>query len=146
MNKWDLVEKDTMTAPAFEKKMRERIPFLRWIPMLFTSAMTGQRIRKTLDLILDVGEERRRRIETHEVNEVLEALLRRQPPPLYRGRRVKVKYGTQVTITPPTFAIFSNYPKALPAPYIRYLESGFREAWSFMGTPIRIRFRTGREK
>lgn len=146
MNKWDLVEKDTMTAPAFEKKMRERIPFLRWIPMLFTSALTGQRIRKTLDLILDVSEERRRRIETHEVNEVLETLLRRQPPPLYRGRRVKVKYGTQVTVTPPTFAIFSNYPKALPAPYIRYLESGFREAWNFMGTPIRLRFRTGRDK
>ena len=146
MNKWDLVEKDTMTGPAFEKKMRKRIPFLRWIPMLFTSALTGQRIRKCLDLILEVHEERRRRIETHEVNEVLGAVLRRQPPPLYRGRRVKVKYGTQVTIAPPTFAIFSNYPNALPAPYIRYLESGFREAWGFMGTPIRLRFRTGREK
>ena len=146
MNKWDLVEKDTMTGPAFEKKMRERIPFLRWIPMLFTSALTGQRIRKCLDLILEVHEERRRRVETHEVNEVLGALLRRQPPPLYRGRRVNVKYGTQVTVGPPTFAIFSNYPNALPAPYIRYLENGFREAWEFMGTPIRLRFRSGREK
>ena len=146
MNKWDLVEKDTMTGPAFEKKMRERIPFLRWIPMLFTSALTGQRVRKCLDLILEVHEERRRRVETHEVNEVLGALLRRQPPPLYRGRRVKVKYGTQVTVGPPTFAIFSNYPNALPAPYIRYLENGFREAWKFMGTPIRLRFRSGREK
>ena len=146
VNKWDLVEKDTMTAPTFEKEIRERIPFLQWVPMVFTSALTGQRIRKCLDLTLDVHEERRRRIDTHEVNDVLEALLRRQPPPLHRGRRVKVKYATQATVAPPTFAIFSNFPKALPAPYIRYLHNGFRDAWTFMGTPIRLRLRSGREK
>jgi GTPase len=144
-NKWDLVEKETMTAPDWEKSVRERIPFLQWVPILFTSALTGQRIRKCLDLILEVNEERSRRIETHEVNEVLETLLRRQPPPHHRGRRVKVKYATQASVRPPTFAIFSNFPKALPTHYIRFLHNGFRDAWTFMGTPIRLRIRGGRD-
>ncbi len=144
-NKWDLVEKDTMTVPEWEKRVRERIPFLQWVPMVFVSALTGQRVRKVLDLILEVDAQRRRRIETHEVNEVLEALLRRQPPPLHRGRRVRVKYGTQVAVAPPTFALFTNFPKALPEHYIRYLHNGFREAWTFMGTPLRIRLRSGRD-
>ena len=145
-NKWDLVEKDTMTSADFQKTMRQRIPFLQWVPMVFTSALTGQRVRKCLDLILEVFEERRRRIETHDVNEIMEALLRRQPPPLHRGRRVQVKYATQVTVAPPTFAIFTNFPKALPASYVRFLQNGFRDAWSFMGTPIRLRLRGGKDK
>ena len=145
-NKWDLVEKETMTAPAWEKKVRDRIPFLQWVPIVFVSALTGQRARRCLDLIIEVAQERRRRIDTHEVNEVVEGLLRRQPPPLHRGRRVKIKYATQVTTGPPTFAIFSNFPKALPAHYLRFLHNGFRDAWTFMGTPIRLRVRSGREQ
>ena len=145
-NKWDLVEKETMTSVDFQKTIRQRIPFLQWVPMVFTSALTGQRVRKCLDLILEVSEERRRRIETHEVNEILEGLLRRQPPPLHRGRRVQVKYATQVQAAPPTFAIFSNFPKALPGSYVRYLQNGFRAAWGFMGTPIRLRIRSGKDK
>jgi GTP-binding protein len=145
VNKWDLVEKDTMTAPHFEKKIHERIPFLAWVPFLFASALTGQRTRKALDLILEVYEERRRRIDTHEVNEALEHLLRRQPPQHHRGRPVKIKYGTQVASAPPVFALFANYPKAVPAHYIRYLHNGFRARWTFQGTPIRIRLRSSRD-
>jgi GTP-binding protein len=141
VNKWDLVEKDTDTAPRFEKKARERFPFLSWVPFVFTSALTGQRVRKILDLILEVQEERNRRIDTHEVNEVLEQLVRRQPPPHHRGRPVKIKYGTQVSAAPPTFALFANYPKEVPAHYIRYLLNGFREQWSFTGAPVRLRLR-----
>jgi GTP-binding protein len=144
-NKWDLVEKDTMTSSEWEKKVRVRIPFLQWVPIVFTSALTGQRVRKCLDLIVEVSEERARRIETHEVNEVLEKLLRRLPPPHHRGRRIKVKYATQVSVRPPTFALFVNFPKALPAHYIRFLHNGFRDAWTFMGTPIRLRFRSGKD-
>lgn len=144
-NKWDLVEKDTMTSAEWAKRVRTRIPFLQWVPILFTSALTGQRVRKCLDLILEVNAERSRRIETHEVNEVLEALVRRQPPPHHRGRRVKIKYATQASVRPPVFAIFSNYPKALPAHYVRFLHNGFREAWTFMGTPIRLKLRGGRD-
>jgi len=144
-NKWDLVEKETMTAPGWMKTVRERIPFLTWVPIIFASALTGQRIRKCLDLVLEVAEERKRRVETHEVNEVLARLVGRQPPPHYRGRPVKIKYGTQVSIAPPTFALFANFPKELPGHYIRYLHNGFREAWTFMGTPIRLRIRSGKD-
>jgi GTP-binding protein len=112
---------------------------------LFTSALSGQRVRKALDLILEVDAERRRRIDTHEVNEVVERLVQRQPPPHHRGRRIKIKYATQVTTAPPTFVIFTNYPKAIPAHYIRYLQNGFRDAWTFMGTPIRLRLRSSRD-
>jgi len=145
-NKWDLVEKDTMTSIDFSKKIQARVPFLKWVPIVFVSALSGQRVRKCLDMILEVHEERHRRIDTSEVNRVLEKLLFRQPPPLHRGHRVKIKYGTQVTVRPPTFAIFTNYPKALPDSYIRFLQSGFRHAWSFMGTPIRLRPRAGKDR
>ncbi len=143
-NKWDLVEKDTMTAPDWMRRQRDRIPFLKWVPIVFTSAVTGQRVRKVLDLVLEVQDERGRRIDTAEVNRVLERLVGRQPPPHARGRPVKIRYGTQVSVAPPTFALFSNMPKEIPAHYLRYLHNGFREAWTFMGTPIRIRLREQR--
>ena len=146
VNKWDLVEKDTMTGPDWEKQVRERIPFLQWVPIVFVSALTGQRVRKCLDLVLEVQQERERRIETHEVNQVLETLVDRQPPPHFRGRRIKIRYATQVGVAPPTFALFANYPKALPEHYIRFLHNGFREAWTFMGTPIRLRVRGGKDR
>jgi GTPase len=87
VNKWDLVEKETMTAPAFEKHLRERAPSLRWVPIIFTSAVTGQRVQKTLDLVLEVAAQRARRIPTAEVNEAMRELAARQPPPHFRGGR-----------------------------------------------------------
>ena len=141
INKWDLVEKDTQTAPHFEKQARERAPFLQWVPFLFTSALTGQRVHKALDLVLQVQAQRERRIETHEVNEALEELMRRQPPPHSRGRQVKLKYGTQVAVEPPSFVVFSNLPREIPDHYIRYVMNGFRERWGFMGSPLRIQLR-----
>jgi GTP-binding protein len=103
-------------------------------------------VRKCLDLVLEVQEQRHRRIETHEVNRVLEVLVDRQPPPHFRGRRVKIRYATQVSVAPPTFALFANYPKALPEHYIRFLHNGFRDAWTFMGTPIRLCIRSGKDR
>ncbi len=141
VNKWDLVEKDTQTAPIREKEMRQKAKFLEWVPILFTSALTGQRARKALDLVLQVQEERHRRIETHEVNEALEQIYRRQPPPHSRGRPVKLRYGTQVSVAPPTFLFFSNLPKEIPAHYIRYVQNSLRRRWGFMGTAVRIRLR-----
>jgi GTPase len=146
VNKWDLVEKETMTAPDWEKAVRARIPFLQWVPILFASALTGLRARKCLDLVLEVQEQRLRRIETHEVNDVLQRLLDHQPPPTFRGRRVKIRYGTQIGVSPPTFNLFCNFPKGVVDHYLRFLHNGFREAWTFMGTPIRIRVRGGRDE
>lgn len=141
VNKWDLVEKDHMTAPAFEKALALRAPFLSGVPIIFASAVTGQRVRKALDLVLEVAEERKRRIPTHEVNEVLERIVHRQPPPHSGGRVVKVRYGTQIETEPPTFILFSNFPDEIPPHYLRYLQNEFRAAWGLRGVPIRIRLR-----
>src|SRR5690606_24676356 len=110
VNKWDLVQKTDKTATAYENHLRERAPWLRWAPVIFTSALTGQRVQKTLDLVLEVAAERSRRIATHEVNEVLRELVERQPPPHYRGQPIKMLYATQAATAPPTFVIFTNYP------------------------------------
>jgi GTP-binding protein len=140
-NKWDLVEKETMTAPAYEKEVRERATFLKWVPILFTSTVTGQRVHRALELILQADEQRRRRVPTHEVNEVLRALVTRAKPPHYAGHPVKFLYGTQVAVEPPTFVLWTNFPEGVPESYERYLHNGFREAWGFTGVPLRINFR-----
>lgn len=141
VNKWDLVEKDEHTAPRFEAALRERAPFLEWVPVLFISALQGLRVRKTLDLLLEVAEARKRRIPTPEANDVLGELVRRQPPPHFRGRPVKLRYVTQADTEPPTFVLFCNYPREVPEHYIRYLQRGFRRAWGFLGVPLRLRLR-----
>jgi GTPase len=145
-NKWDLLEKETGTAPHWEKKARQKATFLQWVPFLFASALTGLRVRKALDLVLEVQAERLRRVETHEVNRALEALARHQPPPHSRGRPVKLRYGTQVSVAPPTFVLFSNLPKEIPDHYIRYVHNSFRARWGFTGSPIRLRIRGSQER
>ena len=144
-NKWDLVEKDEKTAAAYERYLRERAPSLRWVPVLFTSALTGQRVHRALDLVLEVAAERSRRISTHEVNEVVRELVERRPPPQYRGQHVKIYYATQAETAPPTFVLFTNYPKGIDDAYTRYLHNAFRERWGFLGSPIRIRYKGRRE-
>lgn len=138
VNKWDLKEKDDRTAAKFEKEVRARVDFLRWVPFLFASALTGQRATRVLDMILEVDEARRRRIPTSQVNEVLQALIARRQPPQAAGREIKLNYATQVEVAPPTFAVFGNDPGSLQEHYVRYLHNGFREAWGFSGSPLRI--------
>jgi GTPase len=145
-NKWDLVEKETNTAVQFERTLHQRAPALRWVPVLFSSALTGLRVRKVLDLIIEVAETRERRIPTREVNEVLRALVERTAPPQFRGHPVKLLYATQVAVKPPVFVIFTNQPKGVPEHYMRYLMNGFRAAWQFMGTPLRLRLRARQEE
>jgi GTPase len=144
-NKWDLVEKETMTAPNFEKSLREKAPFLRWVPIIFASALTGLRVQKTLSLILEVDAQRNRRISTHEVNEVLRELVSRARPPHVQGQAVKLLYGSQVATAPPQFVLWSNLPEGIPESYLRYLQNGFRERWGFHGVPLRISLRQRRE-
>jgi GTPase len=146
VNKWDLVEKETGTAVDFEKKIRQRAPMLRHVPVLFSSALTGQRVQRVLELVVDVAEQRKRRITTHDVNDVVRELAKRTAPPHYRGMPVKVLYATQADTAPPTFVLFVNHPKALTEAYLRYLVNGFRDAWDFHGSPIRLRIRSRREK
>lgn len=146
INKWDLVEKDTGTAPEYERVIRERATFLRWVPILFVSAKTGQRVQRVLERILEVQEERQRRIQTSKVNDCLREIVDRQPPPHHQGRAVKLRYATQVSVAPPTFLIFSNFPREVPDHYIRYIRNSFRDRWGFVGTPLRIRFKASQEQ
>ncbi len=146
VNKWDLVEKETMTAPHFEKSLHEKAPFLKWVPVLFVSALSGQRVQRVLPLLLEVQAARTKRIPTHEVNEVIRELVGRARPPHAQGRAVKLLYATQVSIAPPTFVIWSNLPDAIPESYVRYLHNGFRDRWGFRGAPIRIQLRRRREE
>jgi len=141
VNKWDLAERDDKATARFEKKAREKAPYLSFVPFLFASAKTGLRVNRVLDLILAVDEERQKRITTHEVNERLGELVARLQPPQAAGREVKLNYATQVQTSPPTIAVFGNHPELVEEHYVRYLHNGFREAWGFTGNPLRILMR-----
>jgi len=147
VNKWDLIEeKDSNTTIRGEKELIAKAPLLNFIPFLYVSAKTGQRVTKLFDLILTVAAERQKRVPTAEVNRVLEALVRRQQPPQPVGESVRLFYGTQIGTAPPRFAIVANRPDAIPESYSRYLVNGFREAWAFTGAPVNLRFRRKRQE
>jgi GTP-binding protein len=138
VNKWDLAEKETNSARDFERECEAKAPFLKFVPFIFLSALSGQRVAKLLSVILDVDAERKKRITTSQVNTTLEALVARKQPPQASGREVKLNYATQVETAPPTIAVFGNNPDLVQEHYIRYLHNGFREAWGFTGNPLRI--------
>ena len=141
VNKWDLVEeKDPNTARRGQETLVEKAPFLGDVPFLYASALTGQRVRKLLDLILEIAEARARRVQTAEVNRTLQSLIERRAPPQKPGEEVKLLYGSQIGTAPPTFAIVSNRPLDVPEAYQRYLVKGFRSAWGFLGVPMRLKF------
>ncbi len=138
VNKWDLVEKDDKATHKFEKKAHEKAPFLKHVPFLFTSALTGQRVSKILEVIQIVDEQSRVRVSTSKVNERLAELLARRQPSQAAGREVKLNYATQVSISPPTIAFFGNHPDLVEEHYIRFLHNGFRETYPFTGNPLRV--------
>ena len=142
VNKWDIKEeKGDKTASKFEKECAEKAPFLKFVPFLFTSALTGQRVTKVLDVITEVDEERRKRITTSQVNDALQELLARRQPPQAAGHEIKLNYATQVETNPPAIAVFGNNPELLQEHYVRYLHNGFREFWGFKGNPLKILLR-----
>jgi len=147
VNKWDLIEeKDPNTALRGQNELAERAPFLHFIPFLYVSAKTGQRVTKLFDWILTVAREREKRVPTAEVNRVLEDLVRRQQPPQPVGESVRLFYASQIGTAPPRFAVIANRPDAIPESYSRYLVNGFREAWAFTGAPVNLRFRRKRQE
>ena len=142
VNKWDAIEKDSHTMPAMEKELRAKLYFLDWAPMLFTSALTGQRVQSVFALAWLAVEQHRRRVSTSVVNEVLkEALSWRTPPTSRGGRQGRLYYGTQVATRPPSFTLFVNEPKLFGDTYRRYVERQIREGLGFEGTPIRLFWR-----
>jgi len=147
VNKWDLVQKDSQTMVRFEKKVQGDLKYLSYAPILFISALTGQRVHKILEMVDRVAEQTKKRIPTAQLNKYFEEWVERYHPPLYKNRTVKLNYITQVATAPPTFNIYTNIPEGIHFSYERYLLNQIREAFSFEGAPIRIRFRKkGKEK
>ncbi|MEO7040940.1 MAG: ribosome biogenesis GTPase Der [Gemmatimonadaceae bacterium] len=138
VNKWDLKEKENNTAAKFEKDIVEKVPYLAFVPWVFTSALTGQRVTRLFDLILQVQSEREKRISTSDINDTLQSLLARRQPPQAAGREIKLNYATQVETSPPTIAVFGNHPELVQEHYIRFLHNGFRAAYGFVGNPLNI--------
>jgi GTP-binding protein len=139
INKWDLYEDKTDKSSAkFRKDAVEKAPYLEYVPFLFTSAKTGQRVTKALDLVLEVQEQRLRRVSTSQVNDALAEIVAKLQPPQAAGREVKLNYATQVEVAPPTFAFFGNAPELIPEHYIRYIHNQLRDKWGFTGAPVRI--------
>lgn len=141
VNKWDVAEKDDKTSARFEKDCGEKAPFLRFVPFLFVSALTGQRVSRILDIVLEVEAERHKHVATSEVNDALAALVARRQPPQAAGHEVRLMYATQVDAIPPSIAVFGNHPELVAEHYVRYLHNGFRERWGFRGNPLRILLR-----
>lgn len=138
VNKWDLIEKDEKTINRFEKSIREELGFLQYAPTMFISAKTGQRVNKILDLVDFVVEQNSTRVTTATLNTLLREWVHLNPPPTDKGRRLKIRYLTQVGVKPPTFVFFVNDPELMHFSYKRYLENQMRKHFGFEGTPIRI--------
>jgi GTP-binding protein len=138
VNKWDAVEKDAFTMEEYTRKIRADLNFMDYVPLLFISAKTGQRIDQVLPMALRVQEERLARLTTSKINEVIHRAQDAHPHPSHAGRQLKMFYGTQVRSDPPTFMIYVNDPKLMHFSYLRYLENQIRAEYGFLGTPIRI--------
>lgn len=145
VNKWDLIEKDTHTMDKFKKDMQTDLAFMDYVPFLFISAKTGQRVQKVLESARRSYEQSIRRITTGTLNDVVNEAIAMTEPPAMSGKRLKIYYATQVSIQPPTFVIFVNDEKLVHFSYKRYMENYFRKTFGFEGTPMRLYFRNRRQ-
>ncbi len=141
INKWDLVEKETNTARDFEKEIKQKLAPFTDIPIIFISASEKQRIFQGMEKAIEVYENRRRKIATSKLNEIMLKEIERFPPPMTRGHSVKIKFITQLPVAVPSFAFFANYPEAIKDPYRNFLENKIRSHWKYTGVPVRIFFR-----
>ncbi|WP_406676198.1 ribosome biogenesis GTPase Der [Moorella sp. ACPs] len=141
VNKWDLVPKDDKTMARYEEMIREELSFMSYAPIIFISALTGQRVARILPAIDAVGAEASRRVATSTLNSIVQEAVMLTPPPAAKGQAVKIFYATQVKVKPPTFIFFCNRPEDVHFSYQRYLENQLRQAFGFEGTPLRLLFR-----
>lgn len=141
VNKWDLIEKDSKTADAYTKTINDTLAKHSFLPIIYISALTGQRVSKVLDRVLEVHEQHNRRIPTAALNAFLDKAQGMRKPPAREGKFIQIKYVTQTEIAPPTFVFFANHAKLMDKGYIQYLSNQLREEFGFEGVPIRIRFR-----
>lgn len=141
VNKWDLIDKDTHSTKKFAEQIKERLaPFVD-VPIIFISALTKQRVHRALETAIEVYENRKQRIKTSELNEVLLEAIENYGPPSVKGKFIKIKYCTQLPSPTPAFALFANLPQYIREPYKRYIENQLRDNFNFTGVPIQIYFR-----
>ncbi|MDN5314946.1 MAG: GTPase [Clostridiales bacterium] len=145
VNKWDLVDKETGTLENYQKQVRDRFGFMQYAPVIFISALTGQRTGKLLSLVKQVYEQGGKRLTTGMLNDVIAESVAMVPTPQDKGRHLKIYYATQVAVRPPQFVLFVNDAKLMHFSYERYLENQFRKNFGFTGTPIWFMLR-GKEK
>lgn len=154
-NKWDLVEKEAQRQKKnikslfaeFEQYIHSKLDFVNYAPVIFVSALTGERVLQILDLVKAVNLERKKTIASSELNEFLTQAIEKYPPPTTSaGKHIRIRSITQVQTAPPKFAIFCNYPKELPETYLRYLENSIRRSFGFTGTPIKFQVRLAKKK
>ena len=141
MNKWDSIEKDTNTLEQKRKEILNDLKFMDYAPVLFISALTGQRVHTVLDTVVKVWGQTSRRVTTGTLNDVLADAQLTMQPPAVNGRRLKIYYATQQSVCPPHFVLFVNYEELMHFSYQRYLENQLRKAFGFEGTPLRFTLR-----
>jgi GTP-binding protein len=141
VNKWDLVEKETMTTRDYEEKIRKELMPFTDVPILFVSALTKQRLLKALETTVQVFENKKQRIPTSKFNDYMLKVIEGYPPPALKGKYVKIKYCMQLPTPTPQFVFFANLPQYVKEPYKRFLENKIREKWDFSGVPIDVYIR-----
>lgn len=141
VNKWDLVEKDHKSVERYTQEIKQALAPFTDVPIFFTSNVTKQRLLKALERALEVAENRKMKIPTSQLNNVLLPIIERYPPPVYRGNDIKIKFITQLPTKSPAIAFFCNNPQYVKEPYQRFLENKLRENWDFSGIPVRLYFR-----
>jgi len=145
-NKWDLVEKTAHTMHIYEERYRRELSFADYAPIVFVSALTGRRVNEVLSLVETVANNAALRVRTGQLNEVLQEAVALRPPPADKGVQPKVYYGVQTGVKPPQFVLFCSHAEQLHFSYLRYLENRLREAFGFVGTPIRLHLRERRRR
>lgn len=146
VNKWDAIEKDHKSAKKFKDALFDVFKFCRYAPVLFVSALTGKRCPQVLKKAKEIFESSQKRIGTSELNKIFERLIAKYPPPVYRGESIKLYFVTQVSVAPPTFILFVNYPDKLNFSYERYLRNGIRKVYPYEGVHLRVIFRKRTKK
>ena len=145
VNKWDAIKKDTHTMAAYSRELRQEMKFLDYVPVLYISALTRQRVNQVLPTALRVRDERHVRISTGDLNRLLQDAIAAHPTKTFRGKLARFYYVTQAHADPPTFVFFVNDPESVHFTYMRYLENRIRERYAFEGTPVRLQLR-GKKK
>lgn len=146
VNKWDLVEKDDKTTLRFTEDIRHELIFMQYAPVVFTSALTKQRVHRLTELIKYVADQHTMRVQTSVLNEVITDAVDINPPPSVKGRRLKIFFATQPDVKPPTFILFVNDPEIMHFSYLRFIENRLRESFGFEGTPLKLIVRGRKEE